>query len=90
MMGLGLGGEIGQNAYLISRYFGLRNFGAIYGLTFAASNVGIGIGVMMMGWVKELSGSFEPMRYVFGSTMAIAVLCIALLPQFRFAASKEH
>ena len=90
MMGLGLGGEIGQNAYLISRYFGLRNFGAIYGLTFAASNVGIGIGVMMMGWVKQLSGSYEPMRYVFGSTMAIAVLCIALLPQFRFAARKAH
>ena len=51
LMGLGLGGEIGQNAYLISRYFGLRNFGAIYGLTFAASNLGIGVGVMAMGWV---------------------------------------
>lgn len=90
LMGLGLGGEIGQNAYLISRYFGLRNFGAIYGLTFAASNLGIGVGVMAMGWVKQLSGSFEPMRYVFGVTMAISVVCIALLPKFRFAAPKAH
>jgi MFS family permease len=90
MMGLGLGGEIGQNAYLVSRYFGLKNFGSIYGLTFAASNIGIGIGVMAMGWVKQLSGSFEPMRYVFGTTMALSVLCIALLPQFKFAARKAH
>lgn len=90
MMGLGLGGEIGQNAYLISRYFGLKNFGSIYGLTFAASNIGIGVGVMAMGWVKQLSGSFEPMRYVFGTTMLISVICIALLPQFLFAAKKSH
>jgi MFS family permease len=90
LMGLGLGGEIGQNAYLISRYFGLKNFGAIYGLTFAASNLGIGVGVMAMGWVKQLSGSFEPMRYVFGVTMTLSVLCIALLPPFRFAARKSH
>lgn len=90
MMGMGLGGEIGQNAYLVSRYFGLRNFGAIYGLTFAASNVGIGIGVMVMGWMKELYGSYEPMRLVFGCTMTVSVLCIAFLPQFRFAARKAH
>lgn len=88
MMGMGLGGEIGQNAYLVSRYFGLRNFGAIYGLTFAASNLGIGFGVMIMGWMKQLSGSYEPMRLVFGVTMAISVVCIALLPPFRFAARK--
>ena len=90
MMGLGLGGEIGQNAYLVSRYFGLKNFGAIYGLTFAASNVGIGIGLMAMGWVKQLSGSYEPMRYVFGATMTIAVLCVAMLPPFVFAAKRQH
>jgi MFS family permease len=90
MMGMGLGGEIGQNAYLISRYFGLKNFGAIYGLTFAASNIGIGFGVMAMGWVKQLTGTFEPMRYVFGTTMFAAVICIALLPKFTFSARKRH
>jgi MFS family permease len=90
MMGLGLGGEIGQNAYLISRYFGLKNFGSIYGLTFAASNLGIGFGVMAMGWVKELTGSYEPMRYAFGVTMSLSVLCIAMLPQFTFAAKRDR
>jgi MFS family permease len=57
LMGLGLGGEVAQNAYLISRYFGLRSFGALYGLTFAASNVGIAIGTFSMGKVHDIAHS---------------------------------
>ena len=85
MMGLGLGGEVGQNAYLVSRYFGLKSFGAIYGLTFAASNIGIGCGLILVGWVRDTTGSYEPMRYIFGTAMMVSVLCIALLPAFTFA-----
>jgi len=79
LMGLGLGGEVAQNAYLISRYFGLRSFGALYGLTFAASNVGIAIGTFSMGKVHDMAHSYGPMRVVFGTCMAISVLCIFAL-----------
>jgi MFS family permease len=79
LMGLGLGGEVAQNAYLISRYFGLRSFGALYGLTFAASNVGIAIGTFSMGKVHDIAHSYGPMRVVFGICMAISVLCIFAL-----------
>jgi MFS family permease len=79
LMGLGLGGEVAQNAYLISRYFGLRSFGALYGLTFAASNVGIAIGTFSMGRVHDIAHSYGPMRVVFGICMAISVLCIFAL-----------
>jgi hypothetical protein len=79
LMGLGLGGEVAQNAYLISRYFGLRSFGALYGLTFAASNVGIAIGTFSMGKVHDLAHSYGPMRVVFGTCMAISTLCIFAL-----------
>jgi MFS family permease len=76
LMGLGLGGEVAQNAYLISRYFGLRSFGTLYGLTFAASNVGIAIGTVSMGKVHDMAHSYAPMRVVFGACMAISTLCI--------------
>ena len=36
LIGLGLGAEVDIMAYLMSRYFGLRSFGAICGCTFAA------------------------------------------------------
>lgn len=90
LLGMGLGGEIGQNAYLVSRYFGLRNFGAIYGLTFAASNIGIGIGILLMGFVRDQAGSYDPMRYIFGATMATALLCVIALRPFRFAPRPRH
>ena len=85
LMGLGLGGEVAQNAYLCSRYFGLKSFGAIYGTTFAASNIGIAIGVITAGKVHDLAGSYDPMRPIFGVLMAISVLCIALLGPYVYA-----
>ncbi len=85
LMGLGLGGEVAQNAYLVSRYFGLRAFGGIYGLTFAASNIGIAIGTLGLGKVHDLAHSYDPMRLVFGIFMGISVLCIALLGPYVYA-----
>ena len=85
LMGLGLGGEVAQNAYLISRYFGLRSFGTLYGLTFGASNVGIAIGIFALGKVHDAAHSYDPMRPVFGICMAISVLCIFCLGPYVYA-----
>ena len=85
LMGLGLGGEVAQNAYLVSRYFGLKSFGTLYGLTFAASNVGIAIGTFSLGKVHDAAHSYGPMRTVFGVCMVISVLCIAALGPYVYA-----
>jgi MFS family permease len=82
LMGLGLGGEVTQNAYLVSRYFGMRAFGSIYGLTFGASNAGIAIGTFTMGKVHDIAHNYDPIRAIFGVCLAISVLCIALLGPF--------
>lgn len=90
MMGLGLGGEISQNAYLVSRYFGLKAFGAIYGLTFAASALGNGTGVILLGYLRDLSGSYDVCRYLTGGAMLISLLCVTFLPNFVFASPKAE
>lgn len=90
MMGLGLGGEIGQNAYLISRYFGLKAFGAIYGMTFAASAVGNGTGLILLGVIRDQTGSYEMGRYLAGGAITISVLCIASLSPFVYASRRAH
>jgi hypothetical protein len=89
-MGLGLGGEIGQNAYLVSRYFGLKAFGAIYGMTFAASAVGNGTGLILLGFIRDQTGSYAPGRYFVAATMTISVLCVAALRPFVYAGRKAH
>lgn len=85
LMGLGLGGEVGQNAYLVSRYFGLKAFGAIYGMTFAASAIGNGLGLILLSYIRDHSGSYAGGRYLVGTAMTISVLCIASLRPFVYA-----
>jgi MFS family permease len=81
-MGLGLGGEISQNAYLVSRYFGLRAFGSIYGLTFAASAAGNGTGVILLGYIRDHFGSYAPGIWLVGMAMGLSVTCVAMMPRF--------
>ncbi|WP_267381422.1 MULTISPECIES: MFS transporter [unclassified Sphingomonas] len=90
LMGLGLGGEISQNAYLVSRYFGLKAFGAIYGLTFAASAIGSGSGLIVLGFVRDHFGSYMPGRLLMSGAMLGSVLCIALLPSFTFDSQRAQ
>jgi predicted MFS family arabinose efflux permease len=88
LMGMGQGAEIAFAAYLTSRYFGLRAYGGIYSLLFAASNVGIGVGLITMGLVHDHAGSYRPMTYVFGIALAASFLFVALLGPYRFASRK--
>jgi predicted MFS family arabinose efflux permease len=57
-IGLGLGAEVDIMAYLISRYFGLRSFGAIYGFAFAAFGLSAGSGAYLMGAAFDATGSY--------------------------------
>jgi MFS family permease len=84
MHGLGQGGEVALAAYLVTRFFGLKHFGAIYSVIFAASNSGLGVGILIMGVCHDLSGSYDPMRYVFGAAMFVSFCLIGVLGPYRF------
>ena len=49
LVGLGQGAEFDILPYAISRYFGLRAFGEIYGYTFTAVTLGAAVGPLVMG-----------------------------------------
>jgi MFS family permease len=88
VMGLGQGAEIAFAAYLASRFFGLKAYGAIYGLLFAASNVGIGVGLGLMGLVHDWAGSYKPMALVFGGALAVSVVLVTFMGPYRFASRR--
>lgn len=90
LMGLGLGGEVGQNAYLVSRYFGLKAFGAIYGMTFAASAIGNGTGLILLGVIRDQTGSYADGRYLVGGAIIVSIVCIACLKPFVYASRRAH
>jgi MFS family permease len=87
LCGLGIGAEVDLMAFFVSRYFGLRSFGAIYGTLFALFSVGNSVGPYLMDLSFGHLGSYVPMMIAF--VVALAVACGLLLPlgPYRYAVS---
>lgn len=58
-LGLGAGFEFDALAYLVSRYFGQRSYGQIYGYFFSMVVIGGGIGPVVYGYIYDLTGTYS-------------------------------
>ncbi|MEE9279025.1 MAG: MFS transporter [Myxococcota bacterium] len=65
LLGLGMGAEGDIVPYLLSRYFGLRAFGEIYGYAFTAFVLGAVIGPLVMAASFDVTGSYRLVLAVF-------------------------
>jgi MFS family permease len=59
LVGLGAGGEMDINPYLLSRYFGMRSLSTLYGFNWMALGVASTIGPVMMGRAFDATRSYE-------------------------------
>lgn len=82
LVGLGLGAEVDVMPYLLSRYFGFRSFGEIYGYTFAAFTIGLAIGPALMGWGFDLTGSYRTVLLLLLLVLSSALLLSFRLPRY--------
>ena len=83
-LGLGLGVEIDAMGFLISRYFGLKAFGQIYGWLFPAFTLGVGIGPALMGATFDRAHSYDPMLFVFFFLLLVTVVLLAILGPYAY------
>lgn len=60
LLGAGLGAETELLGYMVSRYFGKRRFGTIYGIIFVGFLLGTSGGPYMYAKSQELLGSYDP------------------------------
>jgi MFS family permease len=90
VMGLGQGAEIAFSAYLTSRYFGLKAYGAIYAIFYSASSAGIALGLYVMGAAHDVFGSYRPMALIFGGILAVATLLVATMGPYRYASRRPR
>lgn len=67
--------------YLTTRYAGLRNFGAIFGVVSSLMACGAGIGPVLAGWVFDTTGGYSLLL-----TAGIPAAVIAALAVFRLGA----
>ena len=80
LIGLSLGAEIDLLAYLATRYFGLRSFGSIYGLLFAAILAGTATGPVVFGLGYEITGSYVSiLAFCVGVNVLAVLLTVAVM-----------
>ena len=81
LVGLGIGSEVDIIAYLTSRYFGLRSYGAIFGWIWAVFGLSGGLGAYLMGLGFDKTGSYvEPLIGFFCATVLATLLIVTLGP----------
>lgn len=82
LIGVGLGGESDVTPYLLTRYFGLRAFSSLYGLTWTFYAFAGGIGPVIFGRVFDRTGSYALLLQVAsGVTFAAGLLMLAMRPE---------
>ena len=58
LVGAAAGAELDLLAYFAARYFGLRNYGRIYGLLYTGVALGAGLGPISFAYLSQITGSY--------------------------------
>jgi predicted MFS family arabinose efflux permease len=82
MIGAGLGAESDAVPFLLSRYFGLRNFSELYGYTWSAYAVAGALGPLLMGRFFDRTHSYETVLLAFFGMVLIAAVLFSRLPRY--------
>jgi predicted MFS family arabinose efflux permease len=81
-VGFSMGAEIDMLAFLTGRYFGVENFGQVYGILFTSFLIGTSLGPVAYGLAYEVTGS-----YILVLTVSIILTLVSagttvLLPRY--------
>jgi MFS family permease len=82
LIGIGAGGEAAITPYLLTRYFGLRSFSTLYGLTWTFYAAAGAIGPVILGRAFDLTGSYTSLLVVLATALALAAAMNLLLPKY--------
>lgn len=90
LLGLGIGAEVDLMSFIVTRYFGLRAFGALHGLMFSTVVLGNAVGATALGWSFQLLHSYGPAFTAFAAMMAVACVLFLILGPYRYPAGRAH
>lgn len=90
VQGLALGAEMDVIAFLVSRYFGLRNYGTLLGTVVGFLMVGNGTGPTLAGWVYDMTGSYEMFLIAAIPAFLICALLVGTLGDYPRHDDEKH
>jgi MFS family permease len=80
LLGIGMGAEYGALSYFVSRYFGLRHFGAIVGVFYAVVAFIQGVAPALMDVSFDHSGTYAIATLTIVGALVLGMVLLALLP----------
>jgi len=82
LIGVGAGGEAAITPYLLTRYFGLRAFSTLYGLTWTFYAAAGAIGPVILGRAFDATGSYTSLLTLLAAALGLAAATNLLLPRY--------
>jgi MFS family permease len=82
LIGVGAGGEAAITPYLLTRYFGLRAFSTLYGLTWTFYAAAGAIGPVILGRAFDSTGSYASLLIALAAALAVAAAMNLFLPKY--------
>ena len=89
MIGVGAGGEAAITPYLLTRYFGLRAFSTLYGLTWMFYAAAGAIGPVILGRAFDSTGSYSAFLILLAAALSLAAVLNLLLPKYPASPAAE-
>ncbi|MBV8894961.1 MAG: MFS transporter [Acidobacteriaceae bacterium] len=83
LIGVGMGGEADITPYLLSRYFGLKSFSALYGFSWTAYALAGALGPVIMGRAFDVTGSYQNLLTILAALTLAAGCLMLFLPAYR-------
>ncbi|MEY9538049.1 MFS family permease [Bradyrhizobium diazoefficiens] len=82
LIGFALGAEIDLIAYLTARYFGMKNYGFLYGIIYSIFSIGAAAGPAIVGSLFVSFGNYRIALWAMASCLTFGAAAVASLPQF--------
>lgn len=91
ILGFGAGVEYDLMAYLVSRYFGMKNYSAIYGFLYGFFAMGAGFGPVIFGKFFAKTGSYDTILGYAAIGFIVGSIPLLLLGKYRdFSSGKTE
>ena len=82
LIGIGAGGEAAITPYLLTRYFGLRSFSTLYGVTWTFYAAAAAVGPVILGRAFDSTGSYTSLLVILAAALALAAAMNLFLPRY--------
>jgi cyanate permease len=81
-LGFAMGAELDLMGFLVARYFGLAEFGRIYGWLYGAFIFASGLGPLWVGALRDATGNYTRSLVLSAAGLIVACAVFLMLPRY--------